>query len=333
MTKTGLIPKRTVTSAGVFTTVYVKPYVEESKRRFSSISNAVVAARTNAIVRVPGSSPQATVIDGKWDGKPAIHDKVRMPRSADSPTGFCWTCQSHLGYEDATSENYLNGEWKSCPHCEKEEPEYIQVAPNGYSGRSCWGCNSFFTDEEENDEAPFSDSPNLVCRICGETSYGVNQSNIRESAIPFLDTENVYEETWVHITTNPNWNEAINALEHDDQPLVHIGTLASALSRMTDLIREQYTKADDSGNIEVPQFYLYRININEDARISSNIVGDDNDLAPTSIASSKEIHVVSDGYELGGITRYINDYEVPGSISLVAHPSALIVSEPEPITL
>ena len=206
-----------------------------------------------------------------------------------------------------------------------KEPKVFKVAPDGYSGCFCHRCAAYFETDVTSDIQQ--------CATCGKTCYGgLLESAIRYSDLPFTDTENVRDATWFHITLSPEWDTDITEGDPGDFPLVHLGSMDAATARMNDLMN------DDSlfGRKKNAEFYCYEIIINDDAAISPYIVSDMNDEAPESINSVKneslydtlgitEYEEMYDEYELEGITRYVNEVEARGSISLIAHPDSFTV--------
>jgi len=194
------------------------------------------------------------------------------------------------------------------------------LAPEGFSGAYCHKCKSFYTDEEINGATA---EQQLACSTCGfKQEQGVLPSGIRASSLRHLNKSAVRADTWYHITVKSDWYEDINEDEDpNQQPFVHIGTKEAALARMKALISE----TTDAG-LPVPQFYCYELKIAERAPISDYLLPDDNDLAPSSPSEMNAVYT-TDGYEAYGITRYVNEVESHGSISLNCHPTALEVTD------
>jgi len=224
--------------------------------------------------------------------------------------------------EPAARSHVLPGERK-LPGVKVDVGDYShEIAPAGFSGAKCWKCGSFFSLEEMD---RYFDKM-LHCQWCGnEQIYGVAQVGIRDDCLKFINPDEVRSATWYHITTRANWDEDI--LEEDVyiQPFVHLGTLAAARERMKFLV----TDLEKSG-LPIPTFYCFEVEIFPDTEISDDLVPDDNEVAPQCAKDLDEPFALN-GYARFGVTRYVNEYESHGSISLTAHPCAFRVVDSYPV--
>lgn len=201
------------------------------------------------------------------------------------------------------------------------------VAPEGLSARVCSKCSALQKHQVATDLSPSN------CELCGERIYPgtVIKRVIREDQLPFFDDSAVRNQTWLHVSTHQKWGSNITRNSNPyKQPFVHIGTMDSVLDRKAHVIDERGRN---------PKFYLYSVRLRDDAEIAPRILVDIDHLAPNSPEQADdrlrseqamgnrrigtwEEHVSYADYSRTGVTRYVNNYEAPGTISLLAHPSA-----------
>jgi hypothetical protein len=209
------------------------------------------------------------------------------------------------------------------------------LAPKGYSGGYCDRCASFFTTSEIED----ADEHNslLSCRVCRKIhTTGQLQSAVRYEDRKFFDKEVTRETEWYHVSTKPNWEEAITEMESSEQPLIHAGSLDAAESRMNYIktLDDDYSRmkgVTDTANNHVTwgpdaKFYRYTLRITDDAKIANTLLPDADDDAPLT-SSGSAYGKYKDRYARTGVTRYVNEYESHGSVSVMMHPSAFDVVE------
>lgn len=116
---------------------------------------------------------------------------------------------------------------------------------------------------------------------------------VNSSSKKFYQQEEVYKANWHHTTFRKNWLEAMQDLLIT--PALHVGTYEAAMAR-TEI---------------VPASYRYVVRVRRDAIIDPEVQPDFN-------------HWPDSGRHLRyAVTRYVNRYESPGSISLLVLPRAL----------
>lgn len=193
------------------------------------------------------------------------------------------------------------------------EPGRIQLAPEGFSGLYCLNCRTYLTHEEK--DTLTNNSEGMQCPKCRTQIYlelmGVD---IEASEAPLLTDEVVRRRSWFHVTSNPNWMDKVLETgdeDEQDQILVHVGSKQATVDRLRDLAK--YSKGT---------YYLYELKIADDARIAPSLFTDDEDACPGKVRDVKK-----SGYEARGVTRYVNAYEAPGTISLLANPEYLVEGE------
>jgi len=208
------------------------------------------------------------------------------------------------------------------------------LAPEGYSGAYCDECGSFFRDDEVNDAS-------VVCQVCFRHSRGGRiVTGVRYNEVALFDDDATRDSDWYHVTTRSDWDGEIREKSSSHQPLVHVGSLEAATRRMNDIIaqaRSENRLSDGSEKSSEVTFYLYRVRLAENAPLSPHVLLDFDATAPSSVYDARkrvkeapeDYEEFYGSYELYGATRYVNEYESHGSISLIAHPEAIEVVERE----
>lgn len=170
-----------------------------------------------------------------------------------------------------------------------------------------------------NREAFSTSRENLVRCICGRNMVSDSSMNeycngpachrgesgsvnVNPEAERWMDVNNVRNDTWFHVTSNPDWHNAVR----DAGVPVHIGSLEASMHRQNTL----------NGYCE--EWFLYEIGIDSDATIANHFTFDIVDDWPHLLDSSFDwVSKRSD------FVRYVNEFEAPGSISLYGDPNFL----------
>lgn len=137
-----------------------------------------------------------------------------------------------------------------------------------------------------------------ACRTCGLKDidiYSVGVDILPSSERFFVD-ETVYKTLWHHTTARKNWIHDV--LTHHDKPAVHLGTYYAARARAVDT-RDDYRE---------DMKWRYVVRLDRDATIDPVV---QNDIDEWGISYEEY------NYD---ITRYINRFESPGSVSLLVNP-------------
>jgi len=140
------------------------------------------------------------------------------------------------------------------------------------------------------------------CNNCGLTQWA---SDLDVSVLPtyqkFLRASEVKRVSWWHATTTKDWYGALSESEvkTGDAPYVHLGSFESACS-LADL--------KHSAGMT---WYINRVQLKPSAHVA-RAVFDDRNYWPIDSEDLDEFP----GF--GQITRYVNRYEIVGSISLIA---------------
>lgn len=183
----------------------------------------------------------------------------------------------------------------------------VQVAPDGLHGVYCRNCSKYF--EPEHVEKLLKASKPSKCPSCSHAATLEDSGvDIRAKDSYLLKEENVRAASWFHVTTNDDWLEDMSNIENHT-PLLHIGSKEAAMDRLRDLMKWQ-----DDGST----WYLYELKIKPEASVNSGLFDDENDDCPSS-----ELEARKTNYDGAGVNLYLNTYEAPGTISLVANPHTL----------
>lgn len=142
-----------------------------------------------------------------------------------------------------------------------------------------------------------------TCRSCGKKELDLYTVKVLvlPSCERFFIDEAVFKTQWHHSTHLKNWHTAV--LTSPDKPTVHLGTHAAAEARARD-------------NKDRPIWeirYRFVVKINKDATIDPEVHEDMDEWY-----ESWELYPYD-------ITRYVNRFETPGSVSLLANPNVLTV--------
>lgn len=153
----------------------------------------------------------------------------------------------------------------------------------------------------------------------------------RKEHLPFLDVDNVRNATWFHATDVVDWWEQLPAgvdtyftadgrsiesvapTEEGDL-MVHIGTRDAALDR-----------ALAQSTLDI---WLHEVRLRPDTDIRDGVWEDEVTSFP-----ERSGHCTSGPWLGDGVTRYLNRYEMPGSVSLLANPRNLELVSRKRMTL
>lgn len=190
------------------------------------------------------------------------------------------------------------------------------------SASYCKRCGNFLTLKQANKVQ----LDYIQCSSCkewidaGDGAVGVG---VLREEVPLIDNpESLKDRTWFHSTNSEDWVEFLGSTNQDgNRTLVHLGSLESAEFRLEH--RSEYEYSLEAGyyapNEELPVIYnyLYEIAVKEDAKVAPEVQPDRDWNAPTTDETDRE------GYEVAGVTAYVNYVESPGTISLIAHPDSI----------
>jgi len=189
------------------------------------------------------------------------------------------------------------------------------VAPEGYTGRSCPSCSSYFTSVEIDAmyAAIGSYTGAIKCLHCGAKSTSETANiGVKQDSVALFDEDVARDTIWYHATLMDSWHKKI--LSASRVSLVHLGTKDAALDRAKHI--SEYMNGTGTWTV-------YSVKIDKDALIAPLVLDDEDEDAPSTEENSRSFR--ARGYEVRGVTRYVNRFEAEGSISLLANPRSFCV--------
>ena len=190
---------------------------------------------------------------------------------------------------------------------------------NEISGSYCKVCGEWL----DLDSANTADTESVECSECKSyisvqdelVGVGVIEEDVRIIVNP---EKAVKERTWYHSTDNEDWAERLSTTtETGKRTLVHLGSEDAADYRTKHIVDEE------AGGTR----YIYKVRIKSEAAVSSEVQMDKDWRAPQQSNGLGEDVVDRDGYQLNGVTAYVNEHEAIGSVSLIAHPDSMEIIE------
>jgi len=165
-----------------------------------------------------------------------------------------------------------------------------------------------------------SSKKNYDCVYCNQSLrrgwFGID---MRYEEARLLDDDTCRDTSWFHATDLGNWFEDINQLRNGALPLVHLGTREAAADRMRNLHEKHAQTSSDALGKE---YYLFEVQVKPQTSVAPGITVDLN-CWPKNTTQARDNKAYS-CFSAEGITRYLNGYEAPGSVSLLANPSVLV---------
>lgn len=175
----------------------------------------------------------------------------------------------------------------------------------GLSALRCPRCKQHIDEQEESDILTYYE----ITHICGNLLKAEDADlTVRPDYQKYMNLRSTRQEIfWYHASDLPDWERKIT--QYADPLMVHIGSEHSALDRA------RYVGAN----------YLYKLQLKKEFTISPTIV-DDYNYWPDHLSETRYPGENYNFSQFSDITRYVNRYEIPGSISLLARADAVAVS-------
>ena len=173
----------------------------------------------------------------------------------------------------------------------------------------CLECNTQFPKSDEYRVPGWKKR----CEQCGEVSEdSVVGYTLKPGDEKFFEKEAVLESEWYHYTTHGEDWESFLEPGNPKAKLVHLGSRDSAVDRYT------HTRSGLHGGEELR---IYKVRLKPESVVAENILQDDP-------FNAQIVPLVADGgvqrgILMSGVTRYLNAYEDPGSMSLMVNPELI----------
>lgn len=164
-------------------------------------------------------------------------------------------------------------------------------------GRSltCGHCGRYLSREEVE---TFHTFLSTECRGCKRSLYEKHiNPHILKSSHRYLDPDVVLQSNWWHSTRKENWHDVVPG-----DVTVHVGTHHAARQRA------KHTGAPAIRNSPV---FLYKLRLKPNVKVNKSVYRDTSDNSRNAGKNR--------------VTRYVNIYESPGSMSLIARRDDLEV--------
>ena len=183
---------------------------------------------------------------------------------------------------------------------------YVPSDPSG-SVYYCVHCHTRLPHSDEYRKTSWE----VDCPGCGTICRdGLTGVSLKPGAERFFYEKEVFRSDWYHYTSYEDW-ESLGTRPSTDISVIHLGTEDAALDRRT------HTGGKPGR--------LYRVRLKPGTELAEKILEED----PYNDEPSPRVQdgVTDKGILLSGATRYMNQYEDPGSMSLIVDPRCLEILE------
>lgn len=148
------------------------------------------------------------------------------------------------------------------------------------------------------------------CPGCDETlDLWECQSSVLPRYQKYEDADNCKYETWWHASTLPDW---LRNWDYKESSAVHIGSKESALERKAQL--------------QLQTYYLYEVKLKLDTIWHEEILQEDT-IFYDRISTPKTMYARRPNGWKKTAYRYVNKFEVPGSISIMTYPENIEICD------
>lgn len=183
------------------------------------------------------------------------------------------------------------------------------VAIDNRSGYACPSCGYQLSNEES---VLVGRDDSTVCSCGAKWQPKEMVVKVTEASLPFFDDKHTRETIWFHASRKKNWLDEV--LASYDIPVVHLGTREAALARVADYqYANNVLEQDDNA-----EWFLYEVRL-QDGLLSPRVWEDVDTAFPYTVSELIDSKMASD------FVRYVNRYETPGTISLLANPECITV--------
>jgi len=186
----------------------------------------------------------------------------------------------------------------------------LPIAPEESVGLQCPKCSTYVKREEWDEVGKFA-YEGITCLSCGEVyDPPAAKISIVSPSHHLTDITQAVNETWYHATISDSWAEdTLEAGLPESNLLVHLGLKETALARINDLFMGA-----------ARDFYLYEVKLSPEVTLHPSILNDDNNWSKYS-----DDHKMPIDFNVTPAVRYVNRWETPGYISLLADRTKLTV--------
>lgn len=184
----------------------------------------------------------------------------------------------------------------------------LELENLGLSGMVCTNCKKHLTNPEEQEVL----TEYFLQHDCGKELYieGVRVKVLHRYQ-HLLDIKKARKQPfWYHATNDENWPKDNKNPRQGDVWLAHIGSKESALDRAA---HQGYSS-------------IYKLTIDPETHWSPHVTDDWNEWPTVLEELDMEIY-----HKFSEVTRYVNRYEIPGSISLLVASDKIHVVDCEAI--
>lgn len=202
---------------------------------------------------------------------------------------------------------------------------YEMLVAEGNQTQYCPHCGNAFTESMEQE---LWEGHRTECSVCSEElawdksrpsntksrrSLPPYEVRVRPDQVKFLtDHSAVLKARWFHTTSSVNWLESVR----EDNVQVHLGSESAALGRGVDL--KGTNKYD-------PEPVIYELRLKDGARVDPRIFEDENNWDEEGFDGKYGGAAEPAPYSRTKVNRYVNEWEAPGQVSLLVHPSLIEV--------
>lgn len=215
--------------------------------------------------------------------------------------------------------------------CTLKLMETIVLCADNEPATRCADCEHGYTDSQmDTISRMMSLNRPFACVKCGHVHHDVTEFKIwvRENSAKFLNLDTVRNSFWYHGTHARHWYESLIAggdpFHHSygiGEIMVHIGTQPAAEERIRH--RQEFNAYRNPLGFE--DWCVFTLRIKDNAPIHPVLQKDFDWFPETNNETLGDFDEFD--WEPRGVTRYLNAFENPGSISLLANINALEVVE------